>query len=201
MRACFTLGVAPSAAARRHPTDSFTLKLGGLTAGQTVLIHAAAGATGQAATILAKHHGATVIGTAAPGEHETVLAAGADHVLDSRAADLASRVRRLTGGAGVDLVLESAGGSTFEHSLAAAQRVCNGPAPARTNSNPSPRNCSNPPIHGPAPCSTATSRPSNAPTRACSNRSCAPMPHWRRRRSATGSRGWRTAFACSTSRS
>ncbi|HEX4221010.1 MAG TPA: alcohol dehydrogenase catalytic domain-containing protein, partial [Pseudonocardiaceae bacterium] len=66
------------------PTALAALKpLGGVTAGQTVLIHAAAGATGQAAVTLARHYGATVIATASPGKHETVLALGADHVLDS----------------------------------------------------------------------------------------------------------------------
>jgi NADPH2:quinone reductase len=88
-----------------------------------VQIHAAAGGTGQAAVRMAKHFGATVIGTASPGKHETVLALGADHVLDSRGGDLVAEVRRLTGGAGADLVLESAGGSTFEASLAATKRV------------------------------------------------------------------------------
>jgi NADPH2:quinone reductase len=48
---------------------------------------------------------------------------GADHVLDSRGADLAAEVLRLTGGAGADVVLESAGGATFGASLAAAKRV------------------------------------------------------------------------------
>ena len=66
------------------PTALAALKLlGGVTAGQTVLIHAAAGATGQAAVTMAKHYGATVIATASPGKHATVLALGADHVLDS----------------------------------------------------------------------------------------------------------------------
>jgi NADPH2:quinone reductase len=55
--------------------------LGGVSAGQTVLIHAAAGGTGQAAVKLAKHHGATVIATASPGKHEVVRALGADHVI------------------------------------------------------------------------------------------------------------------------
>ena len=96
--------------------------LGGITAGQSVLIPAAAGATGQAAVKLARHYGATVIGTASPGKHETVRALGADHVLDSRSADLAGEVLRLTGGAGADLVLEAAGGATFGASLAAAKR-------------------------------------------------------------------------------
>ena len=106
------------------PTALAALRpLGRIAAGQTVLIHAAAGGTGQAAVKMAKHYGATVIATASPGKHETVLALGADHVLDSRAADLAAEVLRLTGGAGADLVLESAGGATFGASLAAAKRV------------------------------------------------------------------------------
>lgn len=106
------------------PTALAALKpLGGITAGQTVLVHAAAGATGQAAVVMAKHYGATVIATASPGKHETVLALGADHVLDSLAGDVAADVLRLTGGGGVDIVLESAGGATFDASLAAAKRV------------------------------------------------------------------------------
>jgi NADPH:quinone reductase len=106
------------------PTALAALKpLGGIAAGQTVLIHAAAGGTGQAAVKLAKHYGATVIATASPGKHETVLALGADHVLDSLGGDLATEVRRLTGGTGADVVLESAGGATFDASLAAAKRV------------------------------------------------------------------------------
>ncbi len=106
------------------PTALAALRpLGGVAAGQTVLIQAAAGATGQAAVRMAKHYGATVIATASPGKHETVLALGADHVLDSLAADLAAQVLRLTGGVGADVVLESAGGGTFDASLAAARRV------------------------------------------------------------------------------
>ncbi|MFL6115986.1 MAG: zinc-binding dehydrogenase, partial [Catenulispora sp.] len=106
------------------PTALAALKpLGGVTAGQTVLVHAAAGATGQAAVTLAKHYGATVIAAASPGKHEIVRALGADHLLDSRATDIAAQVLRLTDGAGVDLVLESVGGATLEASLAAAKRV------------------------------------------------------------------------------
>jgi NADPH:quinone reductase len=94
------------------PTALAALRhLGGVAAGQTVLIHAAAGGTGQAAVKLAKHYGATVIATASPGKHETVRALGADHVLDSRGPDLAAEVTELTGGSGVDVVLESAGGA------------------------------------------------------------------------------------------
>jgi NADPH2:quinone reductase len=106
------------------PTALAALKpLGGGIAGQTVLVHAAAGGTGQAAVTMAKHYGATVIATASPGKHETVLALGADHVLGSLGGDIADEVMRLTSGAGVDVVLESAGGATFEASLAAAKRI------------------------------------------------------------------------------
>jgi NADPH:quinone reductase len=106
------------------PTALTALKpLGGLTSGQTVLIHAAAGATGQCAVKLAKQYGATVIATAAPSKHDVLQALGADHLIDSHGADIAAAVLRLTDGAGADLVLESAGGSTFEASLAAARRV------------------------------------------------------------------------------
>jgi NADPH2:quinone reductase len=106
------------------PTALAALKpLGRVVAGETVLIHAAAGATGAAAVKIAKHLGATVIGTASPSKHETARQGGADYVLDSRSANLAAQVLELTGGAGADLVLECAGGSTFSASLAATKRV------------------------------------------------------------------------------
>jgi NADPH2:quinone reductase len=106
------------------PTALAALKpLGRIAAGQTVLIHAGAGGTGQAAVKIAKHYGATVIATASPGKHEVVRALGADHVIDSRGTDIAAEVLRLTRGAGADLVLESVGGATLEASLAATKRV------------------------------------------------------------------------------
>ncbi|HET9959170.1 MAG TPA: zinc-binding dehydrogenase [Polyangiaceae bacterium] len=106
------------------PTALAALRpLGRIAAGETVLIHAAAGATGQAAVTLAKHFGARVIATASPSKHETVRALGAEHILDSRAEDLPTQVKNLTSGAGADLVLESTGGSTFKASLSATRRV------------------------------------------------------------------------------
>src|ERR1700712_4212416 len=75
------------------PTALAALKpLGRIAAGQTVLIHAAAGATGQAALTMAKHYGATVIATASTGKHDLVRTLGADHVIDSRDADIAGKV-------------------------------------------------------------------------------------------------------------
>ena len=106
------------------PTALAALKpLGGIDAGQTVVIHAAAGGTGQAAVKMAKHYGATVIATASPGKHETVRALGADHVLDSRSTDITAEVLQLTGGTGADLVLEATPGATLGASLAAVRRV------------------------------------------------------------------------------
>jgi NADPH2:quinone reductase len=95
----------------------------GLTSGQSVLIHAAAGATGQAAVRIAKHYGATVIATASTSKHEVVQALGADHVLDARSPSLTDEILHLTDGLGVDLAIESAGGPTFEATLAATKRV------------------------------------------------------------------------------
>jgi NADPH2:quinone reductase len=72
---------------------------------------------------MAKHYGAKVIATASPGKHDLVRSLGADHVIDSRGADLAGEVMRLTDGAGADLVLESVGGPTLNASLASTKRV------------------------------------------------------------------------------
>ena len=103
------------------PTALAALELGRAVAGETVVIHAAAGATGHAALVLAKHRGLRVIATASPAKHASL--ASADHVLDSRHPELASQILELTGGRGADVVLESAGGSTFAASLAATRRV------------------------------------------------------------------------------
>jgi NADPH2:quinone reductase len=99
------------------------LKIGRIAAGEAVLIQAAAGGVGQAAVRMARHYGATVIGTASPDKHGVVRALGADHVVDYRNADVATEVLRLTAGRGADLVLESVGGDTFRAGLAAARRV------------------------------------------------------------------------------
>ncbi len=97
--------------------------LGRIAAGEIVVIHAAAGAVGQAAVRMAKHYGAIVIATASPDKHDAVRALGADHVIDYRATEVTAEVLRLTDGRGADLILESVGGQTFRSSLAAAKRV------------------------------------------------------------------------------
>lgn len=92
-------------------------------AGQTLLIHAAAGGVGQIMVQWAKALGAVVIGTAG-GPDKCALAAGlgADHVIDYKAEDVAARVRQITGGQGVPVAYDSVGKSTFEGTLASLAR-------------------------------------------------------------------------------
>ena len=86
--------------------------------GELVLIHAAAGGVGLAAIQYAKHRGAVVIATAGSEVKRAFLRlAGADHVLDSRDLGVANAVRAISGGAGVDVVLNSLSGEAMEQSL------------------------------------------------------------------------------------
>ncbi|MBV8334015.1 MAG: polyketide synthase dehydratase domain-containing protein, partial [Alphaproteobacteria bacterium] len=83
-----------------------------------VLIHAAAGGVGLAAIQYAKQRGAIVIATAGSEVKRAFLRlAGADHVFDSRDLTFGDAVRELTGGQGVDVVLNSLGGEAMERSL------------------------------------------------------------------------------------
>lgn len=87
-------------------------------AGETVLIHAAAGGVGTIACQWAKHLGATVIGTAgSEAKAEIAKAHGCDHVILYKQEDVAKRVRELTGGAGVPVVYDGVGKATFMGSL------------------------------------------------------------------------------------
>jgi NADPH:quinone reductase-like Zn-dependent oxidoreductase len=79
-------------------------------AGETVLIHGAGGGVGIAATQIAKQRGATVIGTASAMKLDAIRSHGVDHPLDHRHSDVPAEVRRLTGGRGVDVVLDPIGG-------------------------------------------------------------------------------------------
>ncbi len=90
-----------------------------LEAGETVLIHGGAGGVGLAALQVAQWRSARVIATAGTPEKRALLAAlGADHVLDSRSLAFAGDVRALTGGEGVDVVLNALAGEAMEKSLA-----------------------------------------------------------------------------------
>jgi NADPH:quinone reductase len=90
-------------------------------AGESVVIHAAAGGVGSLAVQLAKPLGAgRVIATASTEEKRGLsLELGADAALDASPEGLKERIQEANGGAKVDVVLEMAGGKVFEQSLAA----------------------------------------------------------------------------------
>jgi NADPH:quinone reductase len=87
-------------------------------AGDTILVHAAAGGVGLLLCQWAKHLGATVIGTVgSTAKGEIARAHGCDHTVLYRVTDVAKRVRELTGGAGVPVVYDGVGKDTFAASL------------------------------------------------------------------------------------
>jgi NADPH:quinone reductase len=90
-----------------------------LQAGESVLVQAAAGGVGTYAVQLAKLLGAgTVIGAAStPEKRDLARRLGADHVVDYTRDGWSEEVRAITGGRGVDVVLEMIGGSVFRQSL------------------------------------------------------------------------------------
>jgi NADPH2:quinone reductase len=91
--------------------------------GDTALVHAAGGGTGQLLVQIAKMRGARVIGTVST-EEKAALAreAGADEVILYTQTDFESEVKRLTNGAGVDVVYDSVGKDTFDKSLNCLRR-------------------------------------------------------------------------------
>ncbi len=94
------------------------VELGRIQAGETILIHGAAGGVGLAALQVAKLKGAKVIATAGTREKRRFLTMlGADHVFDSRSLGFVEDVRSVTGGEGVDLVLNSLFAEAMEQSL------------------------------------------------------------------------------------
>jgi NADPH2:quinone reductase len=87
---------------------------------ETVLVHAAAGGTGQLLVQFLKRAGARVLGTCSTEAKANLCReAGVDEVIRYDQIDFASEVRRLTGGRGVDVVYDSVGQSTFDGSLKA----------------------------------------------------------------------------------
>ena len=91
---------------------------GRLKAGETVLVQAGAGAVGIAAIQLARKAGATVLASASSDERlERLKAFGMDHGINYRRDDLVEQVMKLTGGKGVDLVVDPVGGATLQGSL------------------------------------------------------------------------------------
>ncbi len=93
--------------------------LAGLRSGETVLIHAGAGGVGMAAIQLAHQAGAEVFATASEGKWDTLRALGVadDHIASSRTTEFEAKFRDVTGGRGVDVVLNSLSGEFVDASL------------------------------------------------------------------------------------
>jgi synaptic vesicle membrane protein VAT-1 len=87
--------------------------MGGLREQDRVLIHAAAGGVGIAATQIARNIGAEIFGTASATKHEVIMAHGVQHAIDYRNQDFKAEIRRLTNGAGVDVILDPIGPTSF----------------------------------------------------------------------------------------
>ena len=86
--------------------------------GQTVLVHSAAGGVGVVAVQIAKAAGARVIGTvSSDSKIALVKEHGADEVINYATHDFAEETNRLTGGRGVDLILDAVGATTMEKGL------------------------------------------------------------------------------------
>ena len=102
-------------------------------AGDTLLLHAAAGGVGLIVSQWARLLGITVIGTVSTDEKaEVAKAHGCTHTINYSHEDVAARVKELTGGKGVDVVFDSVGKTTFMASLDSLKRrglmVCVGTA-------------------------------------------------------------------------
>ncbi|MGW4496990.1 SDR family NAD(P)-dependent oxidoreductase, partial [Streptomyces sp. NPDC004376] len=93
--------------------------LAGLRAGESVLIHAAAGGVGMAAVQIAQHLGAEVYGTASEDKWDAVRSWGVDddHIASSRTTDFEEKFRATSEGKGIDVVLNSLTGRFIDSSL------------------------------------------------------------------------------------
>jgi NADPH2:quinone reductase len=113
-----------AAALLKGMTTEFLLRrLHRVEAGETILIHAAAGGVGQIMTQWAKALGAVVIATVgSEAKAARVRELGADHVILYRDQDVAAEVRRITDGRGVPVAYDSVGKDTFEGTLKSLAR-------------------------------------------------------------------------------
>ncbi len=119
------------------------IRHGGLRAGERVLIQAAAGGVGIAATHIAKLVGAEVYGTASPSKHEAISGFGVDHPIDYRTHDVVDEVRRVSGEKQpLDLAFDAIGGRSFKQCFsllrAGGRLVCFGASEMQAGERRSP---------------------------------------------------------------
>jgi NADPH2:quinone reductase len=114
-----SLGKAAGVPIEFGTADDCLFEFGRLQKGETVLIQAGASGVGLAAIQLAKAAGATVLATASSDDRlERLREYGLDHGINYTKVDVAQEVMKYTNGAGVNLVVDSVGGSTLEGSIA-----------------------------------------------------------------------------------
>lgn len=89
------------------------IMMGSLREGDRVLIHAAGGGVGISATQIARNVGAEIFGTASASKHDAIKAQGVTHPIDYRSQDFEAEAMRITGGEGVDLIIDALGPSSF----------------------------------------------------------------------------------------
>jgi NADPH2:quinone reductase len=113
-----TVGFEAAAAFRsNYMTAYYALQRGRLRAGETLLVHGAAGGVGLATVDMGKLMGARVIATARNPERLAVCKQlGADHVIDY-SKDFREEVKSLTGGRGADVIFDPVGGDVFDDSM------------------------------------------------------------------------------------
>jgi len=87
--------------------------MGGLRKDDRLLIHAAAGGVGIAATQIARGVGAEIFGTASASKHNAIRAQGVTHAIDYRNQDFEAAVREITSGEGIDLAIDAIGPTSF----------------------------------------------------------------------------------------
>jgi NADPH:quinone reductase-like Zn-dependent oxidoreductase len=87
--------------------------MGSLREGDRVLIHAAGGGVGIAATQIARNARAEIFGTASPSKHDAIREQGVFHPIDYRSLDFEAEVMRITGDEGVDLIIDALGPTSF----------------------------------------------------------------------------------------
>jgi putative PIG3 family NAD(P)H quinone oxidoreductase len=90
---------------------------GGLTSGRTALVHAGGSGVGTAGIQICRAIGARVVVTCSAGKVDRCLALGANRAVDHRSGDFVEVCRELTGGRGVDVVLDVVGGEYVERNL------------------------------------------------------------------------------------
>jgi NADPH2:quinone reductase len=131
--------VAAASLLKGMTTEFLVRRCHALKAGETILVHAAAGGVGSLLVQWAKVIGAIVIGTVGSGDKAALARSlGCDHVILYRQEDVAARVKEITAGAGVSVAYDAVGKDTFEATLASLGRRglfvsfgnASGPAPA-----------------------------------------------------------------------